>query len=191
MRTAWGIVIVLLLLSLGGNWIQYRSAELAQRDRNLEAREWRTKAAAQTAKIAARDSATSSRIKQLQKDSLSHAAVQGSLKSQIRAFRVKLQNLPPAVHDTLIVMQDSLIQDLTAERDTLYLVNTAVVDSLQKSNLELSELLKGQFKQTLRAENELRREKKKRIVLSLGVNYSPFGNQINPGVHLGWRIVRF
>lgn len=189
MKHAWGIVIVLLLLSLAGNWIQYRSAELAHRDRNLEAREFRNKAAAQTAKIAARDSATSSRIKQLQKDSLSHAAVQGSLKSQIRAFRVKLQNLPPAVHDTLIVLQDSLIQDLTAERDTLYIVNTAVVDSLQKSNDELSELFKGQFKQTIRAENELRREKKKRWSIGPHGGYGFKGADV--GISIQYSLFKF
>lgn len=189
MRQAWIIVVVLLLLSLAGNWIQYRSAELAQRDRNMEAKEFRNQAAAQTAKIAARDSATAGRIKKLKKDSLSHAAVQGSLKSQIRAFRVKVQNLPPAVHDTLIVLQDSLIQDLSAERDTLYLVNTAVIDSLQKSNLELSELFKGQLRESIRLQGQVDREKRRRFSIGPHVGYGFRGADV--GISVQYSIFRF
>lgn len=182
-------LIVALILSGVGNYLQYRSAELAQRDRNLEAKEFRNQAAAQTANIAARDSATAGRIKKLKKDSLSHAAVQGSLKSQIRAFRVKLQNLPPAVHDTLIVLQDSLIQDLSAERDTLYLVNTAVVDSLQKSNLELSELFKGQLMESIKLQNQVDREKRKRFSVGPSVSYGLRGADV--GISVQYSIFRF
>lgn len=189
MKTLALTLFVLLFLSLIGNYLQWHYARLAQRDRNQEAEVFRSRVSAATNEIAIRDSATSTRIKALQKDSLRHAAVQGSLKTQIRAFRVKLQNLPPAVHDTLIFLQDSLISDLSAERDTIYLVNTAVVDSLQKSNFELKELFTGQLKESIRLSNELQREKKRRFSVGPHAGYGFKGPDL--GVSIQYTLFRF
>lgn len=165
MKHLFGIVIVLLLLSLGGNWIQYRSAELAQRDRNLEAKEFRNKAKESLSQIEARDAQISTLLNDRAKDSVRHAKQESVFISRISGLKSKLapsSNRLPVIQDTIIQIQDSLITVIMNSRDTLYIQDNQVIDTLKKSNLELSELFKTQLKQTLRAENELRREKKKR-----------------------------
>lgn len=185
------IIILTVLLLIAGVviYLLIRERSITQRDRKLEAREFRLKSAEQLQEIATRDSATSGRIKQLQKDSLSHAAVQGSLRSQIRAFRVKLQNLPPAVHDTLIVLQDSLIEDLSTERDTIYLVNTAVIDSLQKSKNDLHELLKAEYLENVKLQGKVDRERKKRFSFGPHAGYGFRGADV--GVSVQYTLLRF
>jgi hypothetical protein len=184
---------VLLLLSLAANWLiihrhqQYK--KLSEALEQVSEMEYRNKSAAQLQRMAIRDSAISIRIKELQEDSLSHAAVQGSLKSQIRAFRIKLQNLPPAVHDTVIFLQDSLIADLQQERDTVYLESSAVIDSLQLTISDLHDLFTGELKQNIVLRDRLEREKRKRFSLGPAVSYGFRGADV--GISVQYSIFKF
>lgn len=165
-------LIVALILSGVGNYLQYRSAEIAQRDRNLEAKEFRNQAKESLSKIEARDG----QIKALlnDKDSIikTHAESQGRLKRQANASRARITG-PPVVQDTVIIYLDSLVADLEAEKDTVYLVNNMAIDSLQRSNLELSELFKGQLSESIRLQNHVDREKRKHwsVGPAAGVDY--------------------
>lgn len=181
MKTAWIIVIVLLLLSLSGNWIQYRSAELAQRDRNLEAKEFVLKSRKMLSHVAHRDSAIQVLLNDRREDSVRQAKKESVFISRISALKSRVTG-PAVVQDTILVIQDSLITVIRNSRDTLYITDNQVIDSLKKSNDELSELFKGQFKQTLRAENELRREKKKRFSVGPSVSYGIRGADVSISV---------
>lgn len=184
------ILCVMLLISLAGNWIQYRSATLAQRDRNLEAREFNKRDKERLQVIADRNAQVSTL--QAQKDSVIISAMseQKSLKSTIMALK-KRRTGGPVVQDTIIVYLDSLVASVEAERDTVFAIDQQLTDSLQRSVKELSDMFSGQLKESMRLENDLNRERRKRIVISLGAGYSPFGNQFVPSVQIGWAIVKF
>lgn len=181
MKQAWLIVIVLLLLSLGGNWIQYRSAELAQRDRNLEARDFKLKADKMLYHIHHRDSAIAVIFNDRREDSIRHAKKEATFISRISALKSKVSG-PAVVQDTILVIQDSLITVVRNSRDTLYITDNQVIDSLKSQVFDFSELLKGQFKENVILQNQVDRDKRKRFVVgpAIGIDYRG-----NPSISFG------
>lgn len=182
------LLIVALILSGVGNYLQYRSAEIAQRDRNLEAKEFRNQAKESLSKIEARDGQISTLLND--KDSIikTHAESQVRFKRQANASRARITG-PPVVQDTVIIYLDSLVADLEAEKDTVYLVNDMAIDSLQRSNLELSELFKGQLNESIRLQGQVDRDKKKRFSIGVGTGYGIRGADVSISVH--YSIFRF
>lgn len=192
MRNTAITLFVLLFLTLIGNYLQWRSADLAQRDRNLEAKEFVEKSRKIIGHIHHRDSIIQLLFNDRHQDSLMHAENQGVLKSKISALKSKVatsSNRLPVIQDTIIVFQDSLIADLEAERDTLYIRDNAMVDSLQKSNFELKELFTGQLKESIRLTNELQREKKRRFSVGPHAGYGFKGPDL--GVSIQYTLFRF
>lgn len=163
-------------------WIQYRSAELAQRDRNLEAKEFRNNQNEDFNKIQVLGSHVSTLIKQRDSILTSHASSQGRLKRQANASRARITG-PPIVQDTVIVYLDSLVADLEQERDTLYITDTAAIDSLKKQVSGFSELFTEELKNSIRLENALNREKRKRFSLGVGTSYGIRGADLSISLH--------
>lgn len=182
------ILFVLLLIAGVIIYLLIRERSITQRDRTLEAREFKNKAKESLSKIEARDAQISTLLNE--KDSIikTHAESQARFKRQANVSRARVTG-PPVVQDTVIIYLDSLVADLEAEKDTVYIVDNQVIDSLQKSNNELYELFKGQFKQTIRVENELRREKKKRWSLGPHGGYGFKGADV--GISVQYSLLRF
>lgn len=184
------ILIILLMAACVVIYLLIRERSIAQRDRTLEAREFRSKAKESLSKIEARDAQISTLLNDRAEDSVRQVKKEASFISRISALKSRVTG-PAVVQDTIIVIQDSLISVVRNSRHTLYITDNQVIDSLQRQVSDISGLFQGQLKQSMKMESELERQKKKRIVVSLGVNYSPLGNQITPGVHIGWCLVRF
>src|SRR5688572_1653866 len=121
------ILIALLLAACGVIYFQIRSATLAQRDRNLEAKEFKNKTNKMLSHISHRDSAIQVLFDQRDSDSVRHSQNQSALKTRLNALRTKVTG-PAVVQDTIIIWQDSLIADLEQERDTLYLTDNQAID---------------------------------------------------------------
>lgn len=181
-------LIVALILSGVGNYLQYRSAELAQRNRNLEAKELMGMVDDSFKEIERRNDYIQVLLND--KDSIikTHAESQGRLKRQANASRARITG-PPVVQDTVIIYLDSLVADLEAEKDTVYLVNDRAIDSLQRSNLELSELFKGQLLESVRLQNQVDREKKKRFTFGPSISYGFRGADV--GISIQYSLWRF
>lgn len=179
---------VLLILSLTGNWIQYRSAELAQRDRNIEAREFKYKADKMLGHIHHRDSAIAVLFNDRREDSVKHAKKESVFIPRISALKSKVSG-PAVVQDTIIVIQDSLISVVRNSRDTLYITDNQVIDSLKSQVFDFSELLKGQFKENVRLQNKIDRDKRRRFSLGPHLGVGLRGPDV--GVSVQWSLIRF
>lgn len=176
MKTALTLSIVLVLILGTVVWIQWRSASLSQRDRNLEAKEFKKQQDERLAKITQRDSEIQALLNERRDDSVRQAKKESTLISRISGLKSKLatsSNRLPVIQDTIIQAQDSLITVIQNSRDTLYITDNKVIDSLQHSNLEISELFKDQLKESIKLSGELQREKKKKWIVgpTAGVNY--------------------
>lgn len=192
MKTALTLSIMMVLILGAVVWIQYRSANLAQRDRNLEAREFKKQQDERLAKITQRDGEIQALLNERHEDSVRQAKKESTLISRISGLKSKLatsSNRLPVIQDTIIHAQDSLITLIQNSRDTLYITDNQVIDSLQRSNSELSELFKGQLKESIKLSGELQREKKKRFSVGVGAGYGFRGADV--GISIQYSLFRF
>ncbi|HZI24303.1 MAG TPA: hypothetical protein VFD46_04465 [Chryseolinea sp.] len=182
------IAAVLLLISLAWNWIQWRSANLAQRDRNLEAKEFRNRQAEALTKITQRDTAIQALLDERMDDSVRHIQSQSVLKTKINRLLSRVTG-PAVVQDTVILIQKELISDLENEKDTLYITDNQAIDSLQKSNNDLKTMFADQFKESIRLQGQLDREKKRRWSLGPSVSYGVRGADV--GISVQYSLFKF
>src|SRR6187399_2986957 len=105
------ITLVLLLISLGGNFIQWRSAESENKARFEENARAQKKAGEALVQTTKRDSLSQRRINKLLSDSASHAKNQKFFKTQANASRARIPEGPKIVQDTVIIYLDSLVAD--------------------------------------------------------------------------------
>jgi hypothetical protein len=125
---------------------------------------------------------------QKEKDSLSHIQTQGRLKRQANASRARITG-PPVVQDTVIVFLDSLVADLEQQRDTLYIRDNALADSLQRQVSDLNDLFTGELKRAVKAELKLEREKRKRFSVGPHAGYGFRGADV--GISVQYSLFRF
>lgn len=185
-------LIVALILSGVGNYLQYRSAELAQRARNIEAEEFAKKQLHDLGVIEFRGLQIQHLMNDRREDSVRQVKKESVFISRISGLKSKLatsSNRLPVIQDTIIHAQDSLINVIRNSRDTLYITDNQVIDSLQRSNLELSELFKGQLKESIKLQGQVDREKKKRFSVGVGTGYGIRGADVSISVH--YSIFRF
>jgi len=185
------------MVSLGANYIQMRSAVQQSFYRNQENDRFQVEQSKKLGQLKARDSVISSLLDAREKDSTLHAKNQGALKARINAlkgrsgisFETSGNWIAETTKDSLIVTQDSLIQDLENERDTLYLTDNIVIDSLQSQVEEITGLFREQWKRADRFQREYDREKRKRFSLGIQAGYGFKGPDIQIGVQ--YTILRF
>jgi hypothetical protein len=182
------ILIVLLLISGVVIYLLIRERSIANRDRVLEAREFRNKQKEDLAKVTARDSAISKL--QAQKDSVivSARSEQKVFKSTITALKNRRVGVP-VVQDTIIVYLDSLVESIEQERDTVFAIDQQLTDSLQRSVKELSDMFSGQLRESIRLQGQLDREKKKRWSVGPHAGYGFRGADV--GISVQYSLFRF
>lgn len=181
-------LIVALILSGVGNYLQYRSADLAQRDRAAENDKWEKTWRKTLGHVAHRDSTIAVLFNQ--RDSLiqTHTKEQTRFKRQANASRARITG-PPLAQDTVIIYLDSLVSDLEAEKDTVYVTNDAIVDSLRRQVSDVSELFKGQLQESIKLQGQVDREKKKRFSIGPHVGAGLRGADV--GVSVQYSLFRF
>lgn len=182
-------LVVILLISLAGNWIQLRSARDQENWRDQDNSRFQKEQARKLGQIQARDSVISSLLIERKTDSTNYASEQGRLKTRLNALRAKVTG-PAVVQDTIIVYQDSLIASISAERDTLYLHDNAALDSLQASVTQLKGMYADQSKRAARFQQDYDREKRKRFSLGVGIGINHQG-LIMPTVGIQYQLFRF
>lgn len=169
MRTATLIIIILLLLSLVGNYIQYRSAERSLDDRLSENDRFQQKQEAALAEIGQKDSVISAVFDQLAKDSVRHAKDQGALKRVISSQMKRVEKRDvPILEDSIISNQEDLIADLENERDTLYLEGGPAVQKLDSINQELKSMVVSGLARQVDLRDRLREERAKKWSIGIG-----------------------
>lgn len=207
------IVILTVLLLISGVVIYFliRERSIAQRDEELQLKESIAAKKHALAVIEARDAQISTLLNDRREDSVRHTKDQGRLKRNIASLKERSYGVltfpipqPPTMwyskdstklfisgilKDSIIVLQDSLIADLENERDTLYITDNQVIDSLNRQVSDLSELFQGQLKQSMKMEGELEREKRKRWSIGPHVGYGLRGEDV--GISLQYSIFRF
>lgn len=174
-------LVVIFLLSLAGNWIQYRSAINQESYRDQDNSRFQKEQARKLGQIQARDSVILSLLNERKTDSTNYALEQVGLKSKIKALRAKVTG-PAVVQDTIIVYQDSLIASISAEKDTLYLRDNQAIDSLQASVTQLKGMYAEQSKRAARFQSQYDREKRKRFSIGIGAGYGFRGLDIQIGI---------
>lgn len=175
-------LVVILLLSLAGNWIQYRSAINQESYRKDDNSKFQKEQEKKLEELAQRDTAISRLLDERKTDSTNYASEQGRLKTRLNALRAKVTG-PAVVQDTIIVYQDSLIASISQERDTLYLRDNAAIDSLQASVTQLKGMYAEQSKRAARFQSQYDREKRKRFSIGIGAGYGFRGPDIQIGIH--------
>lgn len=172
MRTLTLILIILLMSAGVIIYLQWKSAELAQRDRNLEAEEFRKKQLHDWGVIELRGLQIQSLLTDRKEDSAKYAKEQAAFKSKILALKSRVVG-PAITQDTIIVFQDSLIASLDQEVDTLYIRDNVVIDSLNQQVRDFSQMNKELYIETARKLSEWERDKRKRIIIgpSVGIDY--------------------
>lgn len=188
MKHLTAILFVLLLIAGVIIYLLIRERSIANRDRILEAREFRVKQKESLSKIEARDVQISTLINDRREDSVRQVKKEAAFISRISALKSRVTG-PAVVQDTILVIQDSLITVIRNSRDTLYITDNQVIDSLNRQVSDLSELFQGQLKQSMRMEGELEREKRKRWSFGPHVGYGIKGEDI--GLSVQYSIFRF
>jgi hypothetical protein len=125
---------------------------------------------------------------QKEKDSLSHIQTQSRLKRQANASRARITGLP-VVQDTVIIFLDSLVADLEQQRDTLYIRDNALADSLQRQVSDLHDLFTVELKQNIVLRDKLDREKRKRFSVGPHAGYGFRGADV--GISVQYSLWRF
>jgi hypothetical protein len=171
------ILIVLLLIAGVVIYLQWKSATLAQRDSNLEAREFRAKQKENLRQINESKDQVSLVLKE--RDSIKAAATseQRNYKTTISSLRKRVTG-PAVVQDTIIIYQDSLIASIEQERDTVYQRDNTAIDSLQRSVDTLQGMFSEQLKESISLQNELNREEGKNVTVGPGVSVDYRGRPI-------------
>lgn len=188
MKTLTLLLIALLLFSLAGNWIQFKSAQEQAKYRNQENERFQVEQKRKLTQISKRDSLISSLLNERKQDSTKYASEQSRLKTKINNLRARITG-PAVVQDTIIVFQDSLIASISEERDTLYIRDNAALDSLQASVTQLKGMYAEQFKRAARFQADYDREKRKRF--SLGPHAGWDFNGPSLGISVQYAIFRF
>jgi hypothetical protein len=93
------------------------------------------------------------------------------------------------VQDTILVIQDSLISVVRNSRDTLYITDNQVIDSLQRQVLDFSELWKAEYKENAKLQDQVDREKKKRW--SVGPHAGVDWRGATIGISIQYSLLRF
>lgn len=191
---AFLFLIVLLMVSLGANFIQMRAAKEQQDYRKDETARFQEQTKKDMDEIRARDVHIQALLSDRKEDSLSHAKTQGGLKARIQALNrmaVKSKIAPPGVQqfldtiagvyyrreifengswkDTVIYFQGQMIKDLENQRDTLYLTDNQAIDSLQANNELLQKKFREQWNRADKAEFVLDQEKGKDFIVGPGI----------------------
>lgn len=182
------VLIVLLILSLSGNLIQWKSAKEQSYSRFQENDRFQVEQSRKLGEIMARDSVISSLLNERNKDSTKYALEQHGFKTRINALRAKVTG-PAVVQDTIIVFQDSLIASISSERDTLYLCDNVAFDSLQSNVDKLKAMYAEQWIRADRFQRDYDREKRKRFSLGIQAGYGFKGPDIQVGIQ--YTILRF
>lgn len=188
MKTLTAILFVLLLISGVIIYLLIRERSIAQRDRILEAREFKNKANESLSKIEARDAHISTLLNDRAKDSVRQIKKEASFISRISALKSRITG-PAVVQDTIMVIQDSLITVIRNSRDTLYITDNQVIDSLKRQVSDISGLFEGQLKQSMKMESELERIKRRRFSIGPHVGYGFRGADV--GISLQYSLFRF
>lgn len=182
------LLIALLLFSLAGNWIQFKSAEEQANYRDQENERFQVEQKRKLTQIASRDAQIQALLNDRKEDSTKYASEQGRLKTKINSLRAKITG-PAVVQDTIIVFQDSLIASISAERDTLYLTDNQAIDSLQASVNQLKGMYEEQWKRADRFQRDYNREKRKRF--SIGPHVGVGFRGIDVGFSIQYTLWRF
>ena len=188
MKTPITLLAFILLLSLAGNYIQWKSAKQQSNYRDQENDRFQVEQKRKLAQISKRDSLISSLLNERKEDSTKYASEQIRLKTKINSLRAKITG-PAVVQDTIIVFQDSLIASISAERDTLYLTDNQALDSLQASVTQLKGMYAEQYKRAARFQQDYDREKRKRWSIGINAGYGFKGPDVQIGIH--YSILRF
>lgn len=207
-------LIVLLMVSLGANYIQMRAAKEQQDYRKDENSRFQVEQSRKLGEIKARDSVISSLLSARAKDSAQHQKTQVALKSKINALKrgsdvildfqggsIQFYDTITGLYfsreifndgtwkDTVIYLQDELIKDLENERDTLYLVDTTIIDSLKSSNNQLKGMFAEQWIRADRLKRDYDREKRKRFSVGPHAGWDLNGPSI--GVSVQYSLFKF
>lgn len=185
---AFIFLIVLLILSLAGNWIQWKSAKEQSYSRFQENDRYQLEQSRKLGEIRARDSVISGLLSDRKADSTKYALEQRGLRTRINALRAKVTG-PAVVQDTIIVFQDSLIASISVERDTLYIRDNVAFDSLQSNVDKLKGMFAEQWIRADRFQRDYDREKRKRFSLGIQAGYGFKGPDIQVGIQ--YTILRF
>lgn len=183
------ILVILLILSLAGNYFQFKEAERQSFYRDQENDRFQKEQSRKLGQISKRDSVISSLLNERKLDSATHAKNQGALKRIIsnQKARVIIREVP-ILEDSIIANQGELISDLEDERDTLYLTDNQAIDSLSQSITDLHGLLQDQALRAAEAEGRLEKEKKKRFSVGIQTGAGFKGMDIQVGIQYSlWR----
>lgn len=165
------LISIIAVVAVALNVVQCESAKTQALYRDQENERYRIEAERRMQGIKARDGQILALLADREKDSISHAKNQGALKARLNALRARVTG-PAILHDTIIVLQDSLIADLENERDTLYISDNRIIDSLQTSIDTLKTMYASEYQRAERFHMERDWEKSKNITLgpSLGID---------------------
>lgn len=182
-------LFICLLVSLLGNYIQMRSAVEQSFYRNQENDRFQVEQSRKLGEIRARDSVILSLEQKGIKDSIRHWSKQKSLISQANALKAKIKKGPLIIQDTVILYLDSLVADLTHERDTIRIENSIKTDSLKASVNQLTEMFREQWIRADKFQRDYDREKRKRFSVGPHAGWDLNGPSI--GVSVQYTILRF
>jgi hypothetical protein len=170
------ILLVLLILSVAGNWIQYRSAKTEEANRYAENATWQ----AEYERIkglymrgyARKDSVISALRNERSADSVRYGLKHKSLQRSINALKARIV-IPAPVQDSVIDLQDDLIASMDAQIDTVYRMDNVIFDSLTANYETAKALFVEQLKRSMRLEDKLHRERSKNWSLGVsgGIDY--------------------
>lgn len=181
-------LIVLLMVSLGANYIQMRAAKEQQDYRKDDNSRFQVQQAKKLGEIRQRDSIISSLLSDRKADSTKYALEQRGLRTRINALRAKVTG-PAVVQDTIIVFQDSLIASISVERDTLYIRDDIAFDSLQSSVDQLKAMFAEQWIRADKFQRDYDREKRKRFSVGPHAGWDLNGPSI--GVSVQYSLFKF
>lgn len=189
MKTFLTLITILLILSLAGNYFQFKEAERQSFYRHQENDRFQVEQKWKLTQISKRDSLISSLLNERKLDSATHAKNQGALKRIIsnQKARVIIREVP-ILEDSIIANQGELISDLENERDTLYLTDNQAIDSLNAQIVGITDLFKDQALRAAEAEGRLEKEKKKRFSVGIQTGAGFKGIDIQVGIQYSlWR----
>lgn len=189
MKHLTAYIIAGLILSVAFNVIQCQNAKEQSYSRFQENDRFQVEQSKKLGEIMARDSVILSLEQKGIKDSIRHWSKQKSLISQANALKTKIKKGPLIIQDTVILYLDSLVADLTHERDTIRIENSIKTDSLKASVNQLTEMFREQWIRADRFQRDYDREKRKRFSVGPHAGWDLNGPSI--GVSVQYTILRF
>lgn len=189
MKTSISLLAFILLLSLAGNYIQWNSAKQQSNYRDQENYRFQVEQKRKLTQIKARDSVIQALENKGVKDSIRHTSKQTWLTGQANALKAKVKKGPLILQDTIIVYLDSLVADLTNDRDTIRIDNRVKIDSLKSSLADLQGMWADQYKRAARFQADYDREKRKRWSIGINAGYGFKGPDVQVGIH--YSILKF